>query len=115
MNTTESTQSVTLTDRAIAKIKEFFADDKELAGKALRVFVESGGCSGSSYGFKFDDAKDSDIAQSYDGFKLVIDAEAEKMIKGATIDYKEDFGSEGFSIQNPNAKKSCGCGKSFSA
>ena len=114
MDTTITTQSVTLTDRAVAKVKEFFTQDQNLAGKSLRVFVESGGCSGSSYGFKFDDAKDSDIAQSYEGFKLVIDAEAEKMIKGATIDYKEDFGSEGFSIQNPNAKKSCGCGNSFS-
>jgi len=106
--------NVTLTDRAIAKIKDFYAQDQNLAGKSLRVFVEAGGCSGSSYGFKFDDAKASDIAQSYEGFKLVIDTETEKMITGATIDYKEDFGSEGFSIQNPNAKKSCGCGNSFS-
>ncbi len=114
METTNTTASVTLTDRAIAKIKSFYAEDQNIAGKSLRVFVESGGCSGSSYGFKFDDANDKDIAQSYDGFKLVIDTETEKLITGSTIDYKEDFGSEGFAIQNPNAKKSCGCGNSFS-
>jgi iron-sulfur cluster assembly protein len=109
------TQVVTLTDKAVAKIKEFYAQDKEIAGKALRVFVEKGGCSGNNYGFRFDDAAPQDAVQEYEGFKLVIDAESGKLIGGATIDYKEEFGSEGFSIQNPNAKKSCGCGNSFEA
>ena len=86
-----------------------------VAGKSLRVFVESGGCSGNSYGFKFDDAKDTDTQEQYDGFKLLIDSESGKLLTGATIDYKEDFGQEGFSIKNPNAKKSCGCGNSFEA
>lgn len=107
--------SVTLTDRAISKIKEFYAQDASLAGKPLRVFVEAGGCSGYSYGFKFDDATAEDAKQAYDGFNVVIDSKTDKLIGGATIDYKEDFGSEGFSIQNPNAKKSCGCGNSFEA
>jgi iron-sulfur cluster assembly accessory protein len=111
MNATSN--NITLTDRAIAKIKDFYAQDQNLAGKSLRVFVENGGCSGYSYGFKFDDKQATDNAQSYDGFNLLVDAETEKLITGATIDYKEDFGSEGFSIQNPNAKKSCGCGNSF--
>ncbi len=111
---TTTTNTVTLTAGATAKIKELFAQDKELAGKSLRVFVESGGCSGYSYGFKFDDAKSDDIEQAYDGFKVVLDEPTGKLIAGSTIDYKEDFGSEGFSIQNPNAKKSCGCGNSFS-
>lgn len=105
--------SVTLTDRAVSKIKEFYSQDPALAGKSLRVFVEAGGCSGYSYGFKFDDSKFDDTELPYDGFKLVIDPNAGKLIQGSTIDYKEDFGSEGFAIQNPNAKKSCGCGNSF--
>jgi iron-sulfur cluster assembly accessory protein len=112
---TTGTQIVTLTDKAVGKIKEFFAQDKEIAGKALRVFVEQGGCSGNNYGFRFDDASPQDTAQDYDGFKLVIDPQSGKLLNGATIDYKEEFGSEGFSIQNPNAKKSCGCGNSFEA
>ena len=107
--------NVTLTDRAIAKIQEFYQQDQSLSGKSLRVMVEAGGCSGYSYGFKFDDAKFDDAQQEYSGFKIVIDPNTGKLIEGATIDYKEDFGSEGFSIQNPNAKKSCGCGKSFEA
>ena len=106
---------VTLTDRAITKIKDLVTQDQTAAGKPLRVFVESGGCSGYSYGFKFDDAKANDAEEVFDGFKLVIDTESQKLLAGATIDYKEDFGSEGFAIQNPNAKKSCGCGNSFEA
>ena len=107
--------SVTLTEKAVTKIKEFYSQDQALAGKALRVYVEAGGCSGYSYGFKFDDAKSDDIEQAYEGFKVVIDNNTSKLIGGSTIDYKEDFGSEGFAIQNPNAKKSCGCGNSFEA
>jgi iron-sulfur cluster assembly protein len=109
----EQTTTVTLTDAAVAKIKEMYTQDASIAGKPLRVYVESGGCSGYSYGFKFDDAKASDAAQGYEGFKLVIDEETAKLIQGSTIDYKQDFGSEGFAIQNPNAKHSCGCGNSF--
>lgn len=105
--------TVTLTERAISKIKEFYSQDESLNGKPLRVFVESGGCSGNSYGFRFDEVKSDDAKETFDGFSLVIDPQALNMIKGSTIDYKEDFGSEGFSITNPNAKKSCGCGNSF--
>ncbi|MFN0116800.1 MAG: HesB/IscA family protein [Elusimicrobiota bacterium] len=105
--------SVTLTDQAINKIKEFYSQDESLSGKSLRVFVESGGCSGYSYGFKFDEATDTDLKQDYEGFKVVIDPSTGKLIEGSTIDYKEDFGQEGFSIKNPQAKKSCGCGNSF--
>jgi iron-sulfur cluster assembly accessory protein len=112
---TTGTQVVNLTDKAVAKIKEFFTQDPELKGKSLRVFVEGGGCSGKSYGFRFDDAKAEDATQSYDGFNLIVDPESGKLLTGSTIDYKEEFGSEGFAIQNPNAKKSCGCGNSFEA
>lgn len=114
MNATENAQ-VTLTDGAIAKIKEFFAADESLKGKALRVFVEQGGCSGNNYGFRFDDAKADDATQTFDSFSIVIDPASGKLLGGAVIDYKEEFGQEGFSIKNPNAKKSCGCGNSFEA
>lgn len=107
--------NVTLTDSAIAKIQDFYKQDQSLAGKSLRVFIEAGGCSGYSYGFKFDDAKSDDLTKDFTGFKLLMDAQSEKLLSGSVIDYKEDFGSEGFSIKNPNAKKSCGCGNSFEA
>ena len=105
--------SVTLTENAITKIKDLFSQDPSLAGKALRVATEAGGCSGYSYAFRFDQIQDADLKQEYEGFNLVIDKESEKLLNGATIDYKEDFGSEGFAIKNPNAQKSCGCGNSF--
>jgi len=105
--------SITLTDKAISKIKEFYQQDQSLAGKPLRVFVESGGCSGYSYGFKFDDPQEVDAKQEFEGFHLIVDPQSGKLLEGSTIDYKEEFGSEGFAIQNPNAKKSCGCGNSF--
>jgi len=107
---------VSLTDGAIAKVKEFFAQDESLKGKSLRVFVEQGGCSGNNYGFRFDDAAaEGDVTQSFEGFNLLIDTKSGELLKGAIIDYKEEFGQEGFSIKNPNAKKSCGCGNSFEA
>lgn len=107
--------SVTLTDKAVTKIKELYTQDPALTGKALRVLVESGGCSGYSYAFRFDDAKTEDIKQDFEGFNLIIDTESGKLLSGATIDYREEFGNEGFAIQNPNAKSSCGCGNSFEA
>ncbi len=106
---------VTLTDQAVKKIKELYTQDNDLAGKALRIYIEKGGCSGYSYGFKFDDPSATDVQQEYEGFKLVIDPDSGKILEGSTVDYKEDFGQEGFAIKNPNAKKSCGCGNSFEA
>ena len=76
---TTGTQLVTLSDKAVTKIKEFFAQDKEIAGKALRVFVEQGGCSGNNYGFRFDDVTAQDTVQEYDGFKLVVDQQSGKL------------------------------------
>lgn len=108
--------AVTLTDKAVTKIKEIYQSDQNLSGKSLRIYVESGGgCSSYSYGFKFDDAQSTDQEQAYEGFKLLIDPDSGKLLEGSIVDYKEDFGSEGFAIRNPNAKKSCGCGNSFDA
>lgn len=104
---------VTLTQNAISKIREIYSQDKDLTGKSLRVAIEAGGCSSYQYAFKFDKPNDNDIKQDYEGFSLLIDKESDKVLTGSTIDYKEDFGSEGFAIKNPNAKKSCGCGNSF--
>ena len=106
--------SVTLTDKAVLKIKELYANDPSLTGKSLRISVESGGCSSYSYAFKYDDSvADNDQKQEFDGVKLIIDPESGGLLAGSIVDYKEDFGAEGFAIQNPNAKKSCGCGNSF--
>ena len=55
------------------------------------------------------------MKQEYEGFNVLIDDQSGKLLAGATIDYREEFGNEGFAIQNPNAKSSCGCGNSFEA
>ena len=107
--------NIELTQPAITKIKEIAAQDPLLAGKALRIFVESGGCSSYQYGFKFDAAGENDIQKDLGEVKVVIDPESHRLLNGSVIDYKEEFGGEGFAVQNPNVKKSCGCGKSFDA
>lgn len=107
---------LTLTPNAVAKVKEIYTNDKSLSGKSLRVFVGQGhGCSSYEYGFSFDEAKDGDTTLPYDGFQVVVDAPSATLLTGSVIDFKEDFSGGGFAISNPNAKRSCGCGKSFDA
>lgn len=103
---------LTLTPNAINKIKELSAADPQAAGKSLRIFLEAGGCSGYQYGFTYDQKRDGDTVLQFDGMSVLVDTQSGRMLKGSVIDYKEDFGGEGFAIQNPNVKKSCGCGNS---
>lgn len=103
---------ITLTADAITKIKSLSANDPQSAGKSLRVFMEAGGCSGYQYGFTYDNQKDGDHVHQFDGVTVLVDDQSAQLLKGSVIDYKTDFGGEGFAIQNPNAKKSCGCGNS---
>ena len=106
---------ITLTESAQKRIQELLTQDKSLEGKALRVFVEGGGCSGMQYGFTFDDRKEGDTEVPYEGFRLVIDSQSAPYLKGTTIEFVDGGGlhGSGFKIQNPNAKGSCGCGSSF--
>ena len=107
---------LTLTPSAVQKVKDLYSQDNSLTGKSLRVFVGQGhGCSSYEYGFSFDQAKDGDTTLPCDGFQVVVDAPSAALLKGSVIDFMEDFSGGGFAIQNPNAKRSCGCGKSFDA
>ncbi|MBL0059513.1 MAG: iron-sulfur cluster assembly accessory protein [Elusimicrobia bacterium] len=106
---------VTLTEGAAQKVKEIVAGDPSLAGKSLRVLVEKGGCSSYQYGFSFDQRKDGDAELDQAGLKVLVDPQTASLLAGSVIDYKEDFAGGGFAISNPNAKSSCGCGKSFNA
>jgi iron-sulfur cluster assembly accessory protein len=112
MTTQNAEQILTLTPGAIAKVKEIAASDPQAQGKSLRIFLEAGGCSGYQYGFTFDEKRDGDNVLDFEGTSVLVDGQSAKLLQGSVIDYKEDFGGEGFSIQNPNAKQSCGCGKS---
>ena len=82
----------------------------------LRTFVQGGGCSGFQYGFTFDEIKaDDDWEIPLDTkWKLVIDSMSMQYLSGAVIDYTEDLNGSQFTIKNPNAQTTCGCGSSFS-
>ena len=105
---------ITLTDNAAEKVKELLAAEGE-SGLALRVAVRPGGCSGFSYEMFFDgDIESEDETADFSGVKVVVDPASAQMLVGATLDYKDGLQQAGFSINNPNATKSCGCGQSFS-
>ncbi len=102
-----------LTDRAVDKVKDFAARMPDAAGKALRVFIQGGGCSGFQYGFTFDDKRSSDHVLKVRDIEVIVDPASATKLNGATVDFIEDFRGAGFSVENPNATASCGCGKSF--
>ena len=105
---------ITLTDNAATKVGALLADEDE-DGLALRVAVRPGGCSGFSYEMFFDsEFADDDNTHEYEGVKVVVDASSAMLLEGATLDYKDGLQETGFSITNPNAQRTCGCGSSFS-
>jgi iron-sulfur cluster assembly accessory protein len=106
-------RAVTLTDAAIAKLRELI-DAEGDPSLALRFGVRPGGCSGFSYEMYFDSESDpTDIVETFDDVRVVVDAESIGMVRGSTLDYKNDLMGAGFAIQNPNVTSSCGCGNSF--
>ena len=105
---------ITLTDNAVSKVDELITADGE-DGLALRVAVRPGGCSGFSYEMFFDtDRADDDMTVTYGNIDVVIDPSSAQLLEGATLDYKDGLQDAGFSIDNPNAQSTCGCGQSFS-
>ena len=105
---------ITLTDTAATKVKELIDAEGDPA-LALRVAVRPGGCSGFSYEMFFDGEIEADDQQAiYGDVKVVVDQASAQMLLGATLDYKDGLQQAGFSINNPNAQRTCGCGSSFS-
>ena len=99
---------------AIAKLQELVAEENN-PNIMLRVFVQGGGCSGFSYGFTFDEAKNEDDFEfEYSGVKVVVDGMSMQYLQGVSIDFKEDTMGASFVINNPQASSTCGCGSSFS-
>ena len=104
---------ITLTENAIGKLKDLFAEENNPNLK-LRTFVQGGGCSGMQYGFTFDeDQNEDDFDFDFDGVPVVVDSMSAQYLQGAKIDYKEDLMGASFSIDNPNAETTCGCGSSL--
>ncbi|MDH3295864.1 MAG: iron-sulfur cluster insertion protein ErpA [Acidimicrobiia bacterium] len=105
---------LTVTDAAATKVKELL-DQENDPSLALRVAVRPGGCSGFSYEMFFDgDMDDTDQSSDFGGVKVVVDPTSAQLLSGATLDYKDGLQQTGFSIDNPNAQRTCGCGQSFS-
>jgi iron-sulfur cluster assembly protein len=104
---------VTLTEAAQAMARKFLGEEERPEGKALRLAVSSGGCSGFSYGVSIDDKKSDDIVQPYEGFEAVVDPVSKQFLLGSTLDYVDTIGEAGFRFENPQASSSCGCGNSF--
>lgn len=104
---------ITLTEAAAGQVKGMMAHN-EIEDGFLRVSVKGGGCSGLSYGMEIDHEKTAnDILSTQHGVQVLIDKENESTLKGVTIDFKESMAGGGFTIDNPNAVSSCGCGSSF--
>jgi iron-sulfur cluster assembly protein len=105
---------VTVTPKAVGKIREAF--QREGVNGGLRLGVLGGGCSGLSYQFKFDvKPRPTDQILNFEDVKVFIDPKSLVFLDGMTLDWKDSLIHSGFVFENPNAKKSCGCGTSFSA
>jgi len=105
---------IKLTDSAVEKLRDLLAEENNPDLK-LRTFVQGGGCSGMQYGFTFDEiTNEDDWEEDHEGVKILIDSMSATYLDGAQIDYKEDLMGASFSIDNPNATTTCGCGSSFS-
>lgn len=104
---------ITLTDQAIAKLKELLTEQND-PSLCFRVFITTGGCDGFSYGMTFDSSQgaDDDVIDR-GGVRVLVDRASSKVLSGAEIDYVSSVTATGFAIRNPNAVSTCGCGHSF--
>ena len=115
MNATTASQNVVrLTPRAIEEVRSLVML-AENAGKSMRFYVEQGGCSGMQYGMIFDESRDGDLISDNEGVTVLVDTISADFLRGTVVDFSDELTGGGFKITNPNAKQSCGCGKSFEA
>jgi len=106
---------IQLTPKAVERIRSVFVK-QGVEGGGLRLGVQGGGCSGLSYLIRFEPKeRASDRVFEFDGVRVFIDPKSLIYLEGMTLDYKESLMQSGFVFDNPNAKKSCGCGTSFTA
>ena len=115
MTETITTESVVgLAPRAIEECRSLLSLS-ENTGKNFRIYVEQGGCSGMQYGMVFDEKRDGDLVAEQNGFSVLVDPISAPYLRGTVVDFSDALVGGGFKISNPNAKQSCGCGKSFEA
>jgi iron-sulfur cluster assembly accessory protein len=107
---------IVLTDTATTKVRELL-DAEDQPELSLRVAVRPGGCSGLSYEMFFDSERAADDLEAVYGdgaVRVVVDPASAEYLDGASLDYKDGLQGAGFTINNPNAQRTCGCGQSFS-
>lgn len=109
--------AVALTERAAQEVKKIIDEQKLDPSTVLRVGVAGGGCSGFQYSLGFDQGFDEKADSKFDchGVTLVVDKKSALYLDGTTVDFYEGLEKRGFTFDNPNATKSCGCGSSFQA
>ncbi|GKS59488.1 iron-sulfur cluster insertion protein ErpA [Nitrospira sp.] len=105
---------ITVTDVAANKIKELIVEEQDAVG--LRIYVRGGGCHGYQYGMAFESkVGEDDTVIEKNGIQVIFDPQSAPLLTGAEVDYIDSVQGSGFSVKNPQAKTTCGCGSSFSA
>ena len=105
---------IQLTERATKEIRRIIQEQNMSESTALRVGVKGGGCSGFSYHLYFTtETKPGDLLLEKGGFRFAVDPKSLTFLKGMVLDFSAGLNGKGFEFHNPNAKASCGCGKSF--
>ena len=110
---TETTEAITLSDTAAAKVKELLAGQEDSSEQALRVAVRGGGCSGFQYALALDQPKSDDHVFEDNGVSVVVDKVSMQFVFGSQVDYVDGLQGAGFTVNNPNVVAACGCGSSF--
>ncbi len=108
-----SAQGIEITEAAAKRIETLIAQQQK-EGLALRLRIVGGGCSGLSYKMDLDIPREGDWVFERGGAKVVVDRKSFLYLRGTELDYSEGLMASGFSLRNPNAKRECGCGASFS-
>jgi iron-sulfur cluster insertion protein len=104
---------ITITKEAITKISDIIVEENNQNLK-LRLYVQGGGCSGFQYGFLLEEqVNEDDMEFKSDSITLIVDYMSYQYLEGATVDYKDELYGSSFTIKNPNAETTCGCGSSF--
>jgi iron-sulfur cluster assembly accessory protein len=109
---TVQTSVITMTTAAADKVRELLTQEND-PSLALRIFVAGGGCSGLQYGMTLDEEQDGDTVLQQEGFRVLLDEMSIGYIDGSEVDYVDSLMGAGFTVNNPNAVSSCGCGHSF--
>ena len=108
---------IILSEKAAGEVKRIMQEQKIEEGTMLRVGVTGGGCSGFSYALGFDKQYDdkADSKSDQHGVTMVVDKKSALYLDGTTVDFYDGLEKRGFTFENPNAVKTCGCGSSFQA